>query len=86
MAHLRSISLEAIELAATSRNIQPSWTRWNMIFERTMVYSLYTPYSISFRMVVDVGPNDGVFPSFLGFGFSRIVIFQLFGLYCCRRK
>ena len=38
--------------ARTRFNIQPAWSRQNMIFERTIIYSIYNPYSIYFRMVV----------------------------------
>ena len=34
------------------KGVQPSWSRQNLIFERTRMYSLYNPYSIYFRMVM----------------------------------
>ena len=33
-------------------NLPPFWSRWNMTFERTLIYSLHTSYSFYFRMVV----------------------------------
>ena len=38
--------------ANLSLRLNPSWSRQNMIFERSMIYSLCTPYSIYFRMVI----------------------------------
>ena len=31
---------------------QPAWSKWNIFIERTLIYSLYTAYSIYFRMVI----------------------------------
>ena len=38
---------------------EPSWSKWNMIFERTMMCSLSTPYSIYFRMAVILRVHHG---------------------------
>ena len=41
-----------VRMSGFYEGLQPSWSRWNMISERTPTYSSYTPYSIYFRIVV----------------------------------
>ena len=46
-----SISTDPPATVYTCTHMQPSWSRSKMIFGRTLRYSVYTPYSIYFRMV-----------------------------------
>ena len=39
----------------------PSWSRWNMIFESTIIHSLYSPYSTYFRMAVTESNSEAEF-------------------------
>ena len=41
MAHTWSFSLFGIT-RNIAMSVQPSWSGWNMIFERTLVHSVYT--------------------------------------------